>query len=529
MFRHQLIISLSLLFVLILIQAWGFFWSFQKLAYHKERSLYAQQMLTDVVQFRADAKRLKVWLADFIITEKSNTSIRDNLFERMDQHLNQLTILNRLFEQSTRYEDQLFSQGVNQNTLLLTQNLSALKQALQTREVLALDSDEARWQALLALFDKFQGADMQQVINELVSLHKAQVAIAEDDAKSTRQLIYLSLVLMTLISLSLVIILSYRLIRVFNQSLNHLTYGASRFSQGKFNELIPLTGSKEFIELAFRFNEMAKRLEEHRLQQIKLQELTEDKVLERTAQLQHVVKQLSDAEKRQKGFIEELTHELRTPTTHILGEAELALRQPSEHSQNCALERIIDSCQTLASRIDDLIMVTRGQHALVSVELKPISACELYQQLIDQCLAYQVRIDFQLDIESSAVDQEKLLLVDQDKMLLVFGILLENALHYQTAPQMLQISMVQKDHTIMVRLADQGIGFEFSDSNKAFERYSRGQQAKKLRPEGLGLGLSIAKSLIDAHDGLLYFSANLPRGTKTMIELPFFDLSDESL
>lgn len=526
MFRHQLVVSLSLLLGLVLVQAWLTFWSFQNLTYHKERSLSAQQMLTDVVQFRADAKRLKVWLADFIITEKSNTQVRDNLFQRMEQHLNQLRIQNRLFEQSIRHQDQLFSQAVNQNTLLLTQNLNALKQALQTREVQALDSDEARWQTLLALFDKFQGADIQQVVNELIELHKAHVIQAEADADATRQFIYIVLLSVTPFSLALMIFLSYLLLHRFNQAMRDLSSGAKRFAQGQLSEAIPAKGPQEFQDLARRFNGMAQHLDQAIQTQIQLQETTEEKVRERTAQLQHVVTQLHDAEQRQQGFLAELTHELRTPTTLILGEAELALRHTNSPNHQQTLTRIIDSCQSLSSRIDDLIMVSRGQHALVSVALKPVSLADFYQALVKQCQDYQARLDFALTLTAPEQADKYQLYIDLEKMHLVFGILLENALHYQLDPLQVSLSMHLQPQTLSLVLADQGIGIDDTKMAQLFTRYSRGEQAKKMRPEGLGLGLPIAKTLVEAQDGVLHLAHNSPQGTKAIIDLPLFEVID---
>lgn len=528
MFRHHLVISLSLLLGLVLLQALMTFWSFQNLTYHKERSLSAQQMLTEVVQFRADAKRLKVWLADFIITEKSNTAIRDNLFARMDQQLADLARQNRLFEQSARTEDILFSQAVANNSLLLQQNLNALKQALQTRQVQALDSDEARWQTLLALFDKFQGADIQQVVNELIDLHKAHVAKAEADAEATRQFIYLALLAVTALSLSLMLFLSYHLIHRFNQSMRNLTAGVDRFAQGHLTDPIPTSGPREFQDLAARFNDMATHLDQAIKTQLQLQENTEDKVRERTAQLQHVVTQLHDAEQRQQGFLAELTHELRTPTTIILGEAELALRHSPSAQHQQTLTRIIESCQTLSLRIDDLIMVSRGQHALVSVNLTPVLLGDFYHALVKQCRDYQARLGFELQLDTIALTDNQQVYIDLEKMHLVLGVLLENALHYQYPPLQIRLTMNIKDEQIRIILADQGIGLDFTDTRALFTRYHRGEQAKKMRPEGLGLGLPIAKALVEAQDGVLHFAQNQPQGTQAMIDLPLFELrSDE--
>lgn len=529
MYRQRLVISLSIFLALILFQAIGTFWAFQKLNFHFDRSRSAQLMLTEIVHFRADAKRLKVWLADFIITEKRDTQLRDELFERMQQQLQQVEdINNSLFARSGFDSDADFSRQVSQQVDFLWHNMSALKRALQTREIIQLETDAQRWQTLISLFDKFQGSDIPGLVHDLIELHKSKTLQAERDAEKMTYLLYILLISLTLISMLLFIGLSLWLTRNLSRPLSHLLKGVERLSTGDFSKAIPETGAEEFVELAQGFNLMADNLKNARDQQQRLQDITEDKVQERTERLQHVVNQLHDAELRQKGFIADVSHELRTPTTIILGEAELALRMqplPAEQ-QISAFSRIVECCQSLSSRIDDLIMLSKGQHALVSVQLNPSSVSETYDQLQHQgrLLAnhHQLALHIHPLVELNAASStHQHLLVDQGKLDLVFKVLIENAVQYQTHNPAIAVECVVQANEVVFSVIDQGIGIEEKDKAAIFERHFRGAKAQALRPDGLGLGLSLARNILDAHDGLLVFENNQPQGTRASIHLPY--------
>lgn len=534
MYQRKLVIAFSIFLLLVVLQTLATLWAFQTLNYHTERSRSAQQMLTHIVHFRADAKRLQVWLADFIIAEKRDTTLRDELFKRMSSHLEQIDQLNtEVFASSQYNSDPDFSRRVAQKSLFLHDNMTALEQALQTRQINQLHSDSERWQTLVTLVDKFQGSDIASIVYDLILLHTDKTIQAESDAAAMSRFLYTTLIMISFISLLLFVGLSLYLTRHFSQSLAQLTKGAERIETGNFSEAIPETGSTEFAQLAKAFNRMAVSLRDSIEQQKRLQNATEDKVLERTAQLQHVVNQLHDAEIRQKGFIAEVTHELRTPTTIIMGEAELALRA-KEYAQNSvktSFERILECCNTLSSRIDDLIMLSKGQHALVSVKLEKSTLGSVYQQLVKQAKLQTAHSSVQLitSAYSSTLldDPEKYLLVDSQKLDLVFRILIENAVQYQESTPHLELDFQRDASEFTLKVIDNGMGITEDEQHALFQRHLRGDRAKILRPQGLGIGLCIAKSIIDAHDGTLSLQSNIPQGVIAVITLPLFELESD--
>lgn len=113
--------------------------------------------------------------------------------------------------------------------------------------------------------------------------------------------------------------------------------------------------------------------------------------------------------------------------------------------------------------------------------------------------------------------------MDSAKLDLAFRILIENAIQYQENDLYLGLRCEWQSTAVKLQVIDRGIGLNEADKTCLFTRHQRGAKAIELRPNGLGLGLCIAKSIIDAHDGTLTLEANEPHGVIAQISLPLFD------
>lgn len=462
MYRRRLVLSLGAFLLIILVQGLMALWVFDSVNRHIDRARLSQQMLNELLEFRADSKRLKVWLAEYLITDKRDTAPRDESFVRMLGQLDRLqSLADARLRQGLQDELSALTMEKVENIDLLRGNVESLQRGLQTREIERLQSDAERWQTLVLLIDKFQGTD--------------------------------------------------------------------RIARGDFGEPIPETGSSEFANLAHRFNRMAVAVQQAEARQRQLQDATEDRVQERTAQLQEVVNQLQEAEARQQRFVMEISHELRTPATTILGEAELALRISTEddpRSQN--LQHIVECCRELSSRIEDLLMLGRGHHSLISVRLHRQSMQEVFARVAERIarqvshhpVALKVR---RLEVEGSIDPRRWSLLVDLEKLDLVCRIVTENALQYRCDSRELELLARVADEQLQIELVDQCLGLQPDEADQLFERHFRGRAARTQRPDGLGIGLPIARSLMRAHDGDIRLEPNQPRGARVILSLPCFE------
>ena len=338
--------------------------------------------------------------------------------------------------------------------------------------------------------------------------------------------------LISIAGILLAVLLGYQLSKALRRPLQQLLDGTKQLQCGNFAHRINEQGPAEFAELARQFNLMSGYIYAFTEQEKKSQQATEQRVQVRTAELQQALAQLHEAELRQKQLLTDISHELRTPATSIQGEAEISLRGKDKDNQEYkeAFGRILASSQQLNRRIDDLLFLARGEERLLQVSLKKLSLSQFASQV---CVQFQQQLHkrFQLTISpQSDLSDGQWLLVDSEKFATVLGIIADNAQHYAKQSDQLQLAFLPTDNEMVLELSDEGIGINPEDQQQLFTRHYRSAAARQTRPDGLGIGLSIAKAIMQAHDGTIRLEANKPQGTRVVLPLPLFTgATDENI
>lgn len=525
MYLRKLAISLCVLLAIMLLQATIAFWAHQNSEFHTERNRVANQMLTEFISVRADKQRLKVWLAEYLLTEDANTGFRDALFNRMQQqlnHLDQLAIRDQLF--STSEADLQHTMQQVKVISLLQSNLQTLEQALKTREIALYPDDSERWRVLISLFDKFQDTDLSELLQQAIAQQKQRASSTEQEALTALQKVKLTIAMISLAGLVFALFIGYHLSKALSRPLQQLLDGTKQLQQGHFNHRISESGPTEFAELARQFNLMSGYIANFAEKEKQSQHAAEQLVQARTAQLQQALEQLHQAEYRQKQLLADISHELRTPTTSIQGEAEISLRGQAKSSSEYqeAFTRILTATQQLSRRIDDLLMLARGEDKVLQVQLKPLALPSFIQQTQDT-VRQQLEPLFQLEWQNSIKNTaDYWLLLDSEKFASVLRIITENTKHYAKNSKVVRLLLQSTEAELTLELIDQGIGITTEDLSRLFERHYRSSQARQTRPDGLGIGLCIAKAIMEAHDGAISLAANPPSGSRVKLTLPLF-------
>lgn len=532
MYLRKLAISLCVLLAIILLQSAIAFWAHQNSEFHTERNRVANQMLSEFVSLRADKQRLKVWLAEYLITEDANTTFRDALFVRMQQQLTQLDQLAIRDQLLSSYEADLQHTMQQVKVIsLLQSNLQTLEHALRTREIALYQNDTERWRVLISLFDKFQDTDLAELLQQAIALQKQRVNSTEQEALTAVKQVKLTIALMSLAGLVFAIFIGYHLSKALSRPLQQLLHGTKQLQQGHFDHRIAETGPAEFAELARQFNLMSGYIANFAEKEKQSQYAAEQLVQDRTAQLQQALAQLHQAEYRQKQLLADISHELRTPATSIQGEAEISLRGQDKTSSEYkeAFSRILAATQQLSRRIDDLLLLARGEDKLLQVQLQP-QPLAVFMQHIRDTLRQQLEPTFKLQwLSHSQIADEYWLLIDGEKFASVLRIITENTKHYAKHTDVVTLAVKVEDAALTLELRDLGIGISAEDELRLFERHYRSNAARQTRPDGLGIGLCIAKAIMEAHDGAITLSANQPTGTRVTLTLPLFSgVIDES-
>lgn len=248
---------------------------------------------------------------------------------------------------------------------------------------------------------------------------------------------------------------------------------------------------------------MATELQARRAEEANVRQLLEERVAEQTADLQMAVAGLQDSEARRRQLLSDISHELRTPTTVIRGEAEVALRggdRPVAEYRD-TLQRIGEAAGQLGTVIADLLTVARTDADALDVRLEPVELLGAVKQAIErtrgQASLRNVTVTFTVPHEHMMVT------ADPPRLAQLVGLILDNAIRYSHVGGSVTISLrhvggrgaTDEPQAAVLAIEDHGIGIAPDDLERVFDRHYRSAEARGHRPDGTGIGLAIAETL----------------------------------
>jgi two-component system, OmpR family, sensor kinase len=213
---------------------------------------------------------------------------------------------------------------------------------------------------------------------------------------------------------------------------------------------------------------------------------------------------------RERRFVADASHELRTPVAVIKAELEAALRRaPADPDLREALTAAVEECDRLAQLAEDLLVLARSGDGALAVRPEPLDAAELLERIRTRFSARARERGREL-----RVDAEPDLVVRADELRLsqALGNLVDNALRHGAGAITLSARRVGADDVLEV--ADEGAGPPSELRPRAFERFARGDEARTRG--GAGLGLAIVRAVAEAHGG----TAELGAGSAVRLRLP---------
>lgn len=228
------------------------------------------------------------------------------------------------------------------------------------------------------------------------------------------------------------------------------------------------------------------------------------------------VKPLLESMQKQKAFVENASHELRTPLAVLQNRLETLFRKPEA--------TIMESSESIASSLDEVRNMKLLTTNLLNIArrddgLKP----EIDE--IDPSFFYQTFSNFEIIAEENAkvfrgenrVDK----IISSDKILLkqLMTILYDNALKYTDEDGEIGFKVQLKDKNLLIKVLDNGPGIPDEDKKRIFDRFYRVDKARTRQKGGFGLGLSLAKQIVEAFKGNIQVRDNKPRGTIFEVKL----------
>lgn len=311
------------------------------------------------------------------------------------------------------------------------------------------------------------------------------------------------------LSFLIVTLLSVSQVRKRLMSIQELVAATEKVGVQNFDCRVSIDSKDEFEKLGHAFNAMVNRLETD----VKVRDHVERELI--TARDKAVAAAQTEAQ-----FIANVSHELRTPMTSIRAFAEI-LRDHGAEDQKTHdefLDIILAESDRLTRLIENVLDLTKI-HSMVKPEFEVI---DVSQTIRDICVAMSVvAADRGITIEDRGIDGPLWSDGDQDHLKQVWTNLISNATKFSPDDSVVRVTADLNGDTIVVEVTDQGPGISEKDQKVVFERFRQvTSDVVTDKPAGTGLGLTIAKDIVQLHKGVIEVSSQPGEGATFRVILP---------
>ncbi len=233
------------------------------------------------------------------------------------------------------------------------------------------------------------------------------------------------------------------------------------------------------------------------------------------------LRQQKQLEGMKSDFVSVVSHELRTPLTSIKGSLSLlrrALADAMNPNQSRLMDIGIDNCDKLVRLVSDILDLDKMDRQQMTLfrERQPVAPLLARAIALNQPYANQYGVQLTLD----EIDPRLLVDVDSDRLQQVLANLLSNAAKFSHAGGTVRLGAQLQAQTVVIAVEDRGVGIPTEFHHKVFDRFTQSGSATTRHKPGTGLGMSIARSLVEAHGGRLHFVSAEGVGTTFYIRLP---------
>ncbi|MGC8878682.1 MAG: sensor histidine kinase [Anaerolineae bacterium] len=290
------------------------------------------------------------------------------------------------------------------------------------------------------------------------------------------------------VAMVIALVLGVFLARRLSQPLRELTAATRAMARGELEQRVPVRSRDELGELATAFNQMS-------------------------ADLAH-------AHQMRRQMTADIAHELRTPLTVMVGYLE-ALRDGVLKPTRERFEAMYQEARHLERLVEDLRILSLADAGELSLNREAVSPRLVLEQAatIYRHQAEQQGISLEVSLEDGLPD----IYVDPDRIAQVLGNLITNAIRYTPTGGRITMSAAHRGDNVVLRVQDTGSGIAPEDLPHVFDRFYRGDRARQSSGGESGLGLAIARSIVEAHGGSIAVESVPGQGSTFTMTLPRAD------
>lgn len=221
-------------------------------------------------------------------------------------------------------------------------------------------------------------------------------------------------------------------------------------------------------------------------------------------------------------FVSIASHQLRTPLSVIKWILKLFIDGDLgdvSAEQKEFLEKAYVSNQRMINLVNDLLDVSRIEEGRFGYHFTSLDLALLLKEILNE---YKVLIakngtELATNVESSGA---VIIQADRERLSLLFNNLIDNAVKFTPRKGQIRVMLSKEEDTVTIEIADTGIGIGEADKERLFSKFFRAENARQMQTEGTGLGLFIAKNIIEKHRGSIHVDSTLSKGTVVTCVLP---------
>ncbi len=270
------------------------------------------------------------------------------------------------------------------------------------------------------------------------------------------------------------------------------------------NQLKSIAGALEKIDL-------------HQLDKQVFVQTNQEELQEITSAINDMLLRINQAVQSQTRFVSDASHELRTPIAVIQGYINLLDRWGKNDPITLqeSIDAIKNETENMKTLVEHLLFLARGDNETIQLQLDTFNVAGLIDEIIKEMRFIDPDRPFHFD-------QADPIMMCADRQLLkqTLRILIDNSMKYSDPHDPIIIGCHNKDDKTKIVIQDQGIGIKAEDVSRIFDRFYRSDPARKVKVKGAGLGLAIAKWIIEKHEGQLEVLSREKIGTRVTLQLP---------
>ena len=238
----------------------------------------------------------------------------------------------------------------------------------------------------------------------------------------------------------------------------------------------------------------------------------DDEIARLARTMNGMLDRLEDAARRQQRFVADASHELRSPLTRIRTELEVDLAHPATADGDATRRSVLEETAGLQRLVDDLLQLARSDESAAPGRHE---AVDLDDIVLRQ--ARRLSVGDRVTVDASGVSAAQVV-GDPDQITRAVGNVVDNAARHATST--ITLTLVERDGTAVLSVADDGPGIPADQRNRIFERFTRLDDSRTAGDGGTGLGLAIARAIVERHGGTIEVDPDHSPGARFVVRLP---------